>query len=149
MAYNKLYVFKVYNLYTLTCVYIWETTSVSKVLNILIMLKVPSCSFLIPRSFTSLRPAAPQHIPRQPLMCVLPYLSTHVLEFQVQSYYIYYFVYSLAFFTKVVFWNQHKLYLEKKMAIHSSIFAWRIPWTKKPGRLQSMGVTKSRKRLSD
>ena len=29
--------------------------------------------------------------------------------------------------------------LEKEMATHSSIFAWRIPWTKKPGRLQSMG----------
>ena len=29
--------------------------------------------------------------------------------------------------------------LEKKMATHSSILAWRIPWTKKPGGLQSMG----------
>ena len=29
--------------------------------------------------------------------------------------------------------------LEKEMAIHSSILAWRIPWTEKPGRLQSMG----------
>ena len=28
--------------------------------------------------------------------------------------------------------------LEKRMATHSSILAWRIPWTKKPGRLQSM-----------
>ena len=28
--------------------------------------------------------------------------------------------------------------LEKGMATHSSILAWRIPWTKKPGRLQSM-----------
>ena len=27
--------------------------------------------------------------------------------------------------------------LEKGMAIHSSILAWRIPWTDKPGRLQS------------
>ena len=25
------------------------------------------------------------------------------------------------------------------MASHSSILAWRIPWTKEPGRLQSMG----------
>ena len=33
--------------------------------------------------------------------------------------------------------------LEKKMATHSSILAWEIPWTEKPGRLQSMGVTKS------
>jgi len=29
--------------------------------------------------------------------------------------------------------------LEKKMATHSSILAWKIPWTEKPGRLQSMG----------
>ena len=29
--------------------------------------------------------------------------------------------------------------LEKGMAIHSSILAWRIPWTEKPGGLQSMG----------
>ena len=31
--------------------------------------------------------------------------------------------------------------LEKKMATHSSILAWRIPWTEEPGGLQSMGVT--------
>ena len=30
--------------------------------------------------------------------------------------------------------------LEKNLAPHSSIFAWRIPWTDKPGRLQSMGT---------
>ena len=29
-------------------------------------------------------------------------------------------------------------YLEKDMATHSSILAWRIPWTEEPG-LQSMG----------
>ena len=29
--------------------------------------------------------------------------------------------------------------LEKEMAIHSSIFAWRIPWTEEPGGLQSTG----------
>ena len=29
--------------------------------------------------------------------------------------------------------------LEKGMAPHSSILAWRIPWTEEPGRLQSMG----------
>ena len=30
--------------------------------------------------------------------------------------------------------------LEKGMATHSSILAWRIPWTEEPGRLQSMGL---------
>ena len=29
--------------------------------------------------------------------------------------------------------------LEKGMATHSSVLAWRIPWTKEPGGLQSMG----------
>ena len=29
--------------------------------------------------------------------------------------------------------------LEKGMATHSSILAWRSPWTEEPGRLQSMG----------
>ena len=30
--------------------------------------------------------------------------------------------------------------LEKRMATHSSILAWRIPWTEEPGGLQSMGL---------
>ena len=30
--------------------------------------------------------------------------------------------------------------LEKGMATHSSILAWRIPWTEQAGRLQSMGL---------
>ena len=29
--------------------------------------------------------------------------------------------------------------LEEGMTIHSSILAWRIPWTEEPGGLQSMG----------
>ena len=38
--------------------------------------------------------------------------------------------------------------LEKEMATHSSILAWRIPWTEEPGRLQSIG-SQSRTQLSD
>ena len=38
---------------------------------------------------------------------------------------------------------------EEEMETHSSILAWKIPWTEKPGRLQSMGsqrvVTKQEK----
>ena len=30
--------------------------------------------------------------------------------------------------------------LEKEMATHSSVLAWRIPWTEEPGRLQSRGL---------
>ena len=29
--------------------------------------------------------------------------------------------------------------LEKEMETHSSTLAWKMPWTEKPGRLQSMG----------
>ena len=39
--------------------------------------------------------------------------------------------------------------LEKGIATHSSILAWRISWTEAPGRLQSMGVTKSQTQLSN
>ena len=34
--------------------------------------------------------------------------------------------------------------LEKDMATHSSILAWRIPWTEEPGGLQSMGSQRVR-----
>ena len=33
--------------------------------------------------------------------------------------------------------------MEKAMAPHSSIFAWKIPWMEEPGRLQSMGSLES------
>ena len=33
--------------------------------------------------------------------------------------------------------------LEKEMATHSSILAWRIPWTEEPGGLQSVGRKES------
>jgi len=33
--------------------------------------------------------------------------------------------------------------LKRKMATHSSIFTWRIPWTEEPGRLQSRGHKES------
>ena len=39
--------------------------------------------------------------------------------------------------------------LEKEMATHSSILAWKIPWTEEPGGLQSMGSQKSQICLSD
>ena len=34
--------------------------------------------------------------------------------------------------------------LEKGMSTHSSIIAWKIPWTEKPGGLQFMGLQKVR-----
>ena len=37
--------------------------------------------------------------------------------------------------------------LEKQMATHSRILAWKIPWTEEPGRLQPMGSQKVRHNL--
>ena len=37
-----------------------------------------------------------------------------------------------------------KIPLEEAMATHSSIVAWRIPWTEEPGELQSMGSQRVR-----
>ena len=39
--------------------------------------------------------------------------------------------------------------LEKEMATHSSILAWKIPWMEEPGRLQSMGLQRVGHDLSD
>ena len=39
--------------------------------------------------------------------------------------------------------------LEKEMVTHSSILAWKIPWTENAGRLQSMGSQESQTLLSD
>ena len=38
--------------------------------------------------------------------------------------------------------------LEEGMATHSSIFAWRIPWTEEPGGLQCMGLQRVRQDLA-
>ena len=38
--------------------------------------------------------------------------------------------------------------MQKGMATHSSILAWRIPWTEEPGRLQSMGLQRIRHDLA-
>ena len=36
-----------------------------------------------------------------------------------------------------------------EMATHSSILAWRIPWTEEPDRVQSMGLQRVRHNLND
>ena len=38
----------------------------------------------------------------------------------------------------------YRKFLEKEMATHSSILAWKIPWTEAPGGLQSMGSQRVR-----
>ena len=45
--------------------------------------------------------------------------------------------------TRVQFLGWEDL-LEKEMATHPSILAWKIPWMEEPGRLQSMGSQRIR-----
>ena len=44
--------------------------------------------------------------------------------------------------TQVQFLSQEEP-LEKGMATHASILAWRIPWTEEPGRLQSIELQRA------
>ena len=48
---------------------------------------------------------------------------------------------------RLAFWYIH--ISEKAMAHHSDTLAWKIPWVEEPGGLQSMGVARSRTRLSN
>ena len=50
--------------------------------------------------------------------------------------------------TRVIFLGREDP-LEKGMATHPSILAWRIPWTEEPGGLTEHGVAKSRTQLSN
>ena len=40
--------------------------------------------------------------------------------------------------------KEEKVQGNGKVATHSSTLAWKIPWTKEPGRLQSMGLLRAR-----
>ena len=51
---------------------------------------------------------------------------------------------SVASSLKWAFNNYRATMMEKAMATHSSILAWRIPWTEEPGRLQSTGSQRVR-----
>ena len=42
-----------------------------------------------------------------------------------------------------------KIPLDQEMATHSSILAWKIPWTEEPNGLQSKGSQKSQTQLSN
>ena len=44
-----------------------------------------------------------------------------------------------SFFLKIFFFLYQEDPLEKETATHSSILAWRMPWTEEPGGLQSVG----------
>ena len=50
------------------------------------------------------------------------------------------YIFNLRFLLDMKLYNRYLVgSSEKAMAPHSSTLAWKIPWTKEPGRLQSMG----------
>ena len=49
--------------------------------------------------------------------------------------------------TETILKSLPKVTLEKEMATHANILAWRIPWTEEPGGLESTGSQKSQTRL--
>ena len=56
------------------------------------------------------------------------------------------YVYTYGWVPSLFTWNYYNIVnqlLEKEMATHSGIHAWKIPWTKEPGRLQSMGLQRA------
>ena len=50
---------------------------------------------------------------------------------------------------ELIFFRSWTYLMEKEMAIHSSVLAWRIPWTGEPGGLPSMGSHRVRHNWSD
>ena len=79
-------------------------------------------------------------------MLVAVYLNSFFLI--VLNVYIYifraYILNILSLYTHTHTHTHTHIYLEEDMAAHSSIVAWRIPWAKKPGGLQSIGPQKVR-----
>ena len=74
-------------------------------------------------------------------LSVLTPTHRHKLYFQNTAYIILYIQDSVfLLFNQLYFTTwQNYLYMEKEMATHSSIFAWKIPWTEVPYGLQSVG----------
>ena len=62
-------------------------------------------------------------------------LHKEILDFNLQRLVTMNFLEFFLFLDFYLVWLQ----VEKEMATHSSILAWRIPWTKEPGGLLSMG----------
>ena len=56
----------------------------------------------------------------------------------------------MLFISRLIFWlglpmlGRKWQKMEKEMATHSSILAWKIPWTEEPGGLESMGSQRVR-----
>ena len=94
-----------------------------------------------------------------PIKCYLAYDSLGKNTLSYKNYYFFFFISSVLYTPPLVAqkvkclsamwetWVQSPGWedpLEKGMATHSSILAWKITWTEEPGRLQSMGSQRVR-----
>ena len=87
-------------------------------------------------------------------VCVCEHLFLASQVYSIGLFLCQYYIFMMS--CAVSFWNQKckssifvlfqgcfgyswSLWVEKAMAPHSSILAWKIPWTEEPGRLQTMG----------
>ena len=71
-----------------------------------------------------------------PHVCILPFNPW----FQMSNLLQVYFVLGLLTLSCYITGTLCIMTLEKEMVAHSSILAWRIPWTEEPGGLQSVGL---------
>ena len=107
------------------------------------MLRYPNGPFL-PSGLYSMRPSVINlDKPSSPTLILFP-LPCFIFLLSISEYMVYIF-----FFNRLPHWNVScsvvgLLLSEKAMAPHSSTFAWKIPWTEEPGRLQSMGSQRVR-----
>ena len=85
---------------------------------------------ITPKTFPDIITSLPHFFPQASLVVQMVKNPSAMQESQVQS----------------LGWEDP---LEKGMAIHSSIPVWRIPWTEKPGELQSMGSQQCQTQLSN
>ena len=70
-----------------------------------------------------------------------PHIDLHIIE-KSQNLQIFFWIFQVSFsYWYLVKFHFHLLayFIGEAMATHSSTLAWKIPWTKEPGRLQSMG----------
>ena len=136
LVFNKLHMLKVYNLVSLN---IYETVTTSRRMNILLPLIGLSHPVLL------LHPASLfywwwwcfRQEPKSRSCYFVMVISGHFSPIVSQTLSMISLSFSLSF--TLIRFSLSRGLLEKKMATHSSILAWEIPWTEEPGGLQSMG----------
>ena len=96
--------------------------------------QIPYCEWISTSSFEKWRLS---YIPHK---CVMRIKLREYIVFYSLKYYTYFLE---GIEETIAISRGLRRWLEKEMAIHSSVLAWKIPWTEEPGGLQSMGWQES------